>query len=172
MLGFGVSRRQERKMLPLDRRAALSACAAIVAATTMVACAVNSPPRVALVPPPALVLGEFVDDYGSRYSISVEEWIHQPAIRYRIVKWNPDKQYAIAQNAPTNSRSADLWTRIDWMPLSGMPPFEWAFCLSAYEAPSAAAAEATEIARREQPKTGCNGLPFSRMRRVPHGTVD
>ena len=159
-------------MLQLDSRVALTVCAAIFAATTMVACAAASPPRVALVPPPPFILGEFVDDYGSRYSISVEEWIHQPAIRYRIVKWNAGGQYAIAQNAPTNTRSADLWTRIDWMPLSGMPPFEWAFCLSAYEAPTAAAAEATDIARREQPKTGCNGFPFSRMRRVRGGAVD
>jgi hypothetical protein len=83
-----------------------------------------------------------------------------------VVKWNPEQQFAIAQNSPSNLRSANLWTRIDWMPLSGMPPYEWAFCLSAYEEASAAAAEATEIARRDQPKTGCNGYPFSRMRRV------
>jgi hypothetical protein len=116
------------------------------------------------------VLGEFVDDYGSRYTITPSEWFHQPAIRYRIVKWNPDAQYVIAQNAPTNSRSANEWTRIDWMPLTGMPPFEWGFCLSAYDAPTAAAAEAIDVARRDRPKTGCNGFPFSRMRRVSAGS--
>jgi hypothetical protein len=144
---------------------------ATVVAAVAAACAVARPPDVApsTVPPPALVVGEFVDDYGSRYTISAEEWFHHPAIRYRIVTWNPGRQYVIAQNAPSNLRSANLWTRIDWMPLSGMAPYEWAFCLSAYEEVSAAAAEATEIARRDQPKTGCNGFPFSRMRRVQTG---
>jgi hypothetical protein len=144
---------------------------ATVVAAVAAACAVARPPDVApsTVPPPALVVGEFVDDYGSRYTISAEEWFHHPAIRYHIVTWNPGRQYVIAQNAPSNLRSANLWTRIDWMPLSGMAPYEWAFCLSAYEEVSAAAAEATEIARRDQPKTGCNGFPFSRMRRVQTG---
>jgi hypothetical protein len=141
---------------------------ATAVAAVAAACAMGMPQQTArsTVQPPALVVGEFVDDYGSRYTISAEEWFHHPAIRYRIVTWNPARQYVIAQNAPSNLRSANLWTRIDWMPLSGMPPYEWAFCLSAYEEVSAAAAEATEIARRDQPKIGCNGFPFSRMRRV------
>lgn len=155
-------------MRRVHRRPVLRLCAAaFVAAAT--ACAATRPPAAAPAiggAPPALVLGEFVDDYGGRFTITAEEWFHHPAIRYRIVTWNPRHQYAIAQNAPTNFRSPDLWTRIDWMPLSGMPPYEWAFCLSAYDAPTAQAAEATVIARREQPKTGCNGFPFSRMRRV------
>jgi hypothetical protein len=144
---------------------------ATVVAAVAAACAVARPPDVApsTAPPPALVVGEFVDDYGSRYTISAEEWFHHPAIRYRIVTWNPGRQYVIAQNAPSNLQSANLWTRIDWMPLSGMAPYEWAFCLSAYEEVSAAAAEATEIARRDQPKTGCKGFPFSRMRRLQTG---
>ena len=156
-------------MLRDHGRAVLRGFAVLVGAVTS-ACAVAAPPQVVspAASPPGLVLGEFVDDYGSRYTISADEWVHHPAIRYRIVTWNLDQQYAIAQNAPSNLRSANLWTRIDWMPLSGMPPFEWAFCLSAYEASSAGEAEATEIARREQPKTGCNGYPFSRMRRI-HG---
>lgn len=143
-----------------------------VAAAAAAACSLSRPPHAAPspIPPPALVLGEFVDDYGSRYSISAGEWFHHPAIRYRIVTWNSERQYAIAQNAPSNLQAANLWTRIDWMPLSGMPPYEWAFCLSAYEKASAAAAEATDIARRDQPRTGCNGYPFSRMRRVQTGT--
>ncbi len=157
-------------MLPDCGRALLRGFAALVAAVTT-ACAVAVPPEVAspAAPPPSLVLGEFVDDYGSRYTISADEWFHHPAIRYRVVTWNLDRQYAIAQNAPSNPRSANLWTRIDWMPLAGMPPYEWAFCLSAHEAATAGEAEATEIARREQPMTGCNGFPFSRMRRIQGG---
>ena len=157
-------------MLRDPGRLTLNVCALVMAAVAA-ACSVARPPDVvpSTVPPPALVVGEFVDDYGSRYTISADEWFHHPAIRYRIVMWNPARQYAIAQNAPTNLQAAGLWTRIDWMPVSGMPPYEWAFCLSAYEAPSARAAEATEIARRDQPQIGCNGFPFSRMRRVQSG---
>ncbi len=146
---------------------------AAVAAAAAAACALSKPPHAApsaVPPPPAFILGEFVDDYGSRHTVSAGEWFHHPASRYRILTWNPERQYVIAQNAPSNLRAANLWTRIDWMPLSGTPPYEWAFCMSAYEEPTAAAAEAIETARREQPKTGCNGFPFSRMRRVQTGT--
>jgi hypothetical protein len=141
-------------------------CALALTVALTTACAPVSTPSVPTATPPTLLLGEFVDDYGSRYTVSTTEWFHHPAITYRIVTWNLDKQYAIAQNAPTNFRSAGLWTRIDWMRLEGMEPYEWAFCLSAYEAQTAEAAEATEIARRDTPKSGCNGFPFSRMRRV------
>lgn len=77
----------------------------------------------------------------------------------------PARRYLIAWNDSSNATAPGLWTRIDWIPLSGMPPYAWAFCLSAYEAPSRAAAEATAIARPDTPRTGCNGYPFSRMRR-------
>lgn len=70
----------------------------------------------------------------------------------------------IAQNDLDNPGDGGLWTRIDWLPLRGMSPWEWGFCLSAYKAVSAAAAESTRVARRETPRTGCNGHPFSRMR--------
>lgn len=157
--------------MPLDPGRLVFKSFGTVVAVMAAACAAARPPDVVRsgVPPPALVVGEFVDDYGSRYTISAEEWLQHPAISYRIVKWNPEQQYVIAQNAPSNLRSANLWTRIDWMPLSGMPPYEWAFCLSAYEEASPDAAEATAIARRDQPKSGCNGNPFSRMRRVQPG---
>ncbi|CAN5907988.1 hypothetical protein BH11GEM2_BH11GEM2_35000 [soil metagenome] len=58
-----------------------------------------------------------------------------------------------------------LWSRIDWIRLE-MAPYEWAFCLSAYAAPTQEAALATTTARRDAPRTGCNGHPFSRMRRA------
>lgn len=54
----------------------------------------------------------------------------------------------------------------DWARLDGMAPYEWAFCFSAYNAPTAAAAESVSIARPEAPKTGCNGYPYTRMRAV------
>ena len=115
--------------------------------------------------PPQMMIGEFVDDYDIAYRISAQEWQQLPNTRYRVVRWNPEAQYVIAQNDASNASDAGLWTRIDWIALPGMPPYEWAFCLSAYAAPTQDDAERTTIARRDQPKTGCNGFPFSRMRR-------
>ena len=147
-------------------RALCVMAAALAWTAATVACA-GKHAATAIPSPPVLVVGEFVDDYGSRYTITAREWFHQPAIRYRVVKWNLDEQYLIAQNAPSNTRSPNEWTRIDWMPLPDMAPYEWGFCLSSYDAPSAASAESSDVARSDRPKTGCNGFPFSRMRRVP-----
>ena len=76
-----------------------------------------------------------------------------------------DGQTLIAQNDSANAYAPGLWTRIDWVRLDGMAPYTWAFCLTAYDAPTRAAAEATPPADRATPRTGCNGYPFSRMRR-------
>lgn len=116
--------------------------------------------------PPLQVLGEFQDDYGIRYTISEQEWHQHPRSRYRVVRWNARARYLIAQNDPGNPTDPGKWTRIDWIVLPGMSPYEWAFCLSAYSAPSAEAAERADVARRDIPKAGCNGYPFSRMRPV------
>lgn len=61
--------------------------------------------------------------------------------------------------------SERMWTRIDWMPLPGMAPYGWAYCMSASAARNDEAAESTHVARRESPRSGCNGFPFSRMQR-------
>jgi hypothetical protein len=114
---------------------------------------------------PAMVLGTFTDDYGSQYAISPTQW-HQGKGAYRIVKVNAAAMYLIAQN-DSNTTDRGKWTRIDWVPLAGMPPWEWAYCYGAFDAPSLVAAEAVTVARRESPRTGCNGFPFSRMKRVP-----
>ncbi len=108
--------------------------------------------------------GQFEDDYGIRYSISSQEWVQRDYARYRIEKWEPAEQYLIAQNHAGNATDAGLWTRIDWMTLEGMAPFEWAFCLTEYSAASAEAAAAATPPDRSTPRTGCNGYPFSRMR--------
>jgi hypothetical protein len=117
-------------------------------------------------PAPAFAIGEFQDDYGSRHTVTATEWLHHPRSRYHIVRWSPDQHFLIAQNDTANRGAPGKWTRIDWVRLEGMAPYEWAFCLSAYEAPSAAAAEATTIAKPETPRTGCNGFPFTRMKRA------
>ncbi|MEO7358888.1 MAG: hypothetical protein ABI120_01075 [Gemmatimonadaceae bacterium] len=116
--------------------------------------------------PPALVVGDFEDDYGARFSITAQEFFQRSRNHFHIVRWNVRDQYFIAQNDSLNPSDPNKWTRIDWVPLSGMAPFEWAFCFSAYKAPTRAEAEATSTARRETLKTGCNGFPFSRMKRT------
>ena len=114
-----------------------------------------------------MVLGAFEADYGGSYSISGAEWRHGSKSRYRIAYWRAEQQSPIAQNDSGNATEPGLWSRIDWMPLPGMPPYTWGFCMTAYGAASAAAAESTPAARREVPRTGCNGFPFSRMKRRP-----
>ena len=116
-------------------------------------------------PAPAELLGTFIDDYQGTYTISPTLWQHGARLLYDIVAWHPDSQFLIARNAATNPREQGLWTRIDWMRLEGMTPYEWAYCLSAFKAPTRDSALATRVAKRDTPRTGCNGFPFSRMRR-------
>jgi hypothetical protein len=116
--------------------------------------------------PPSYVLGSFVDDYGGRHVISPDEWRQGDDDRYRIVRWNTDARYLIAENNSVGPASLGRWTRIDWVPLDGLPPYTWAFCFSAYEMKTAAAAESSMVARSETPRGGCNGYPFTRMRAV------
>ena len=113
---------------------------------------------------PPFLLGSFEDDYGIRYTIAPTLWHQHPTTRYHIVRWETEDQYLIARNDAANPSDGDRWTRIDWIELPGMPPYAWAFCLSAYDAATAAEAEANTAADRTTPRTGCNGFPFSRMK--------
>ncbi len=116
---------------------------------------------------PSFLLGEFEDDYANRHSISKTAWLQGTRARYHIREWHTAEQFLIAQNDSANPGQGGRWTRIDWMRLEGegMAPYAWAFCFSAYDALTRDQAAATTIARRETPRTGCNGHPFSRMRR-------
>jgi len=114
--------------------------------------------------PPAYVLGSFVDDYGGHHTISAGEWKQGDDDRYRIVRWNADAHYLIAENSSTGPASLGRWTRIDWMRLENRGPYGWAFCFSAYEMKTAAAAESSMVAKTDTPRNGCNGYPFTRMR--------
>lgn len=122
--------------------------------------AVHEPP---VAQPPALLLGEFTDDYGNGYRITSTTWMQLPHGRLNIRRWHPEEGYLIAQNDSSNSYAPRLWTRVDWVELTDMAPWTWAYCLSAYEAPTAAAAASTTIARSDSLLVGCNGYPFTRM---------
>lgn len=113
-----------------------------------------------------MLRGEFADDYRGSFTISDSVWFQRPRNRFQIHEWHASEQFLIAQNAADDPTAPNLWTRIDWLPLSGMAPYEWGFCLTAHKAPSQEAARNTVAAQRSTPLVGCNGFPFTRMKRV------
>ncbi len=110
------------------------------------------------------MLGRFVDDYGNTFRISPTLWEQLPHGRYHIVEWHAAEQYFLARNDSANSSAPGRWTRIDWMSFTGMPPYTWGFCMTAWDADTREAARGTAPPDRTTPRTGCNGYPFSRMR--------
>ena len=112
------------------------------------------------------VTGNFTDDYGIRYSISNKLWVQYPNIKYHIIRWNKNEKYLIARNDSNNPSEAGLYTRIDYMFFQHMEPFTWGFCLTVYNAKTDKEAATKAQADRQNPKIGCGGFPFSRMKRV------
>lgn len=115
---------------------------------------------------PARVLGHFTDDYGIRYTITTTLWTQHSGINYHIIKWNIKEQYLIARNGKNNPTEAGLYTRIDYMFFQNMEPFLWGFCLTVYDAKTDTEAETKAHADRQNPRKGCGGYPFSRMKRI------
>ena len=52
------------------------------------------------------------------------------------------------------------------MTFSNMEPYFWGFCLTVYDAATEKIAKKTAYVDRKNPKKGCNGYPFSRMKKV------
>jgi len=115
---------------------------------------------------PADLKGDFTDDYGIRYSISDRVWIQHPNVKYHIIRCNTADQYLIARNDHQNPSEAGLYTRIDYMSFNNMAPYGWGFCLTVYNAKTDSLAETTAQADKKNPKKGCNGFPFSRMKKT------
>lgn len=114
--------------------------------------------------------GAWRDDYNVRYAISDTLFRQGARLRYHVLSWHEGEQFLIARNDASNPADRGLYTRIDWMELPGMPPYTWAYCLTAYRAPSADSARATPPADRNNPRKGCNGFPFTRMARDTSAT--
>lgn len=114
---------------------------------------------------PGFLLGDFVDDYGGSYTISEARWEHGTSSRYEIVEWSVEGQWLIARNHSSNPGEAGLWTRVDWLELDAASAFGWAYCYAVYDASTESEARSAPPSARETPRTGCNGFPFSRMRR-------
>lgn len=115
---------------------------------------------------PQILKGSFMDDYKITYSINDTLWTQKPNAKYHIIKWNEKEQYLIARNDKNNPADGGLYTRIDYMTFENMAPFTWGFCLSVYNSQTEADAEAVKIADRANPRKGCNGFPFSRMKQI------
>lgn len=115
---------------------------------------------------PHQLIGFFEDDYQIQYSVSDSTFILLPNSIYHIKSWNIDEQYLIAFNDSSNSYDPGLWTRIDWIELNDMEPFSWAFCISVFNAETFQQAELGGQTNSDTPMTGCNGFPFSRMKRI------
>jgi hypothetical protein len=116
---------------------------------------------------PAMLLGNFKDDYDISYYVNDSLWIQYPASKYHILKWNTKEQYLVAKNDDKNpGEGAGLYTRIDYMLFNGMEPYRWGFCLTVYDAKTDSIAEIAAMADRQNPKNGCNGFPFSRMKKA------
>ena len=115
---------------------------------------------------PEFMTGQFEDDYGIRYVINDSLFTMEEHTILHIAEWNLEEQYFIGQNDSLNPYDPLLYTRIDWMPFEDMAPFEWGFCMSVYDAPSADSARAVSSPDRAAPRTGCGGYPFSRMKKI------
>ncbi|MEO7983366.1 MAG: hypothetical protein ABI688_04715 [Bacteroidota bacterium] len=114
---------------------------------------------------PSSLLGNFTDDYGISYSINDILWVQHPNIKYHIIQWNEQEQYLVARNDVANPSEAGLYTRIDYMYFEKMEPFKWGFCLTVYNAKTQKEALTTAKADRQNPRKGCGGYPFSRMKK-------
>lgn len=112
-----------------------------------------------------LFIGEFIDDYKIRYTLTNKSLIQHPGVKYNFISYNEKEQYFIAQNDTSNISDPTLFTRIDIMRFSNMEPWRWGFCLTAYKANSMEEAINTAAADRTNPLKGCGGYPFSRMKR-------
>ena len=110
------------------------------------------------------MFGSFQDDYNINYQITKELWFQKPNARFHIVKWNLKEKHLIAQNDSENPSEPNLYTRFDWIKFEDMPEYEWGFCMSTYNSESIEAAAEIPPPDRVNPKDGCNGFPFSRMK--------
>jgi hypothetical protein len=156
-------------MMPMRtprKRRTMVALVQLVVAATLVVATQASMVKAQPVEPPTMLLGAFTDDYGYHYRITRESFEMLPRTRYRIVEWNSARQFLIARADSTAALPGGQWLRIDWMELSAMAPYTWAYCFTAYDAPTADSARATPSANRSAPRTGCAGHPFSRMKRT------
>ena len=109
--------------------------------------------------------GEFQDDYNYNYTITHDKWMMKPDLEYEILKWNTENKYIITVNKDV-ATSTNKYSRIDYVILDNMEPYTWCYCISAYDQESWEKAAAVLIADTNDLRKGCNGFPFSRMKKL------
>jgi len=116
---------------------------------------------------PVPLPGNFMDDYGIKYQISDTLFFMLSATKYHVLRWNTKEQYIIAHNGLDNPHDKGLYTRIDYMKFENMEPYKWGFCLTTWDAKTDSLAEFTALkVDRANPRKGCSGFPFSRLKRI------
>lgn len=114
---------------------------------------------------PDWLKGSFTDDYNIRYAITDSLWFQKPNAKYRILQHNAAEQYLLVRNDDSNASEGGMYSRIDYMSFQNMAPYQWGFCLTAYDAKTLEEARIKAKADRSNPRKGCNGFPFSRMKK-------
>ncbi|NRB48148.1 MAG: hypothetical protein HRU41_10785 [Saprospiraceae bacterium] len=114
---------------------------------------------------PAFLIGEFEDDYGVHYQIDQQVFRLLPNDKFHIKGVNKAEGFLILQNDSLNTYAPSLFTRIDYQKLKNMDPYEWAFCFSSFEEVSVEDATNKVNTQKTDLMTGCNGFPFSRMKK-------
>lgn len=114
---------------------------------------------------PAFLIGEFEDDYGVHYQIDQQVFRLLPDDKFHIISVNKADGFLILQNDSLNTYAPSLFTRIDYQKLKNMEPYEWAFCFSSFEEVSVKDATSKVNTQTTDLMTGCNGFPFSRMKK-------
>ncbi len=144
------------------KRISISAICWLMIAACATTTRINQPAALQV---PYPLLGSFEDDYGSRYTITDKEWVQDSATKYHLLVYNKDENFFIAKNDAGNTSGGGLYTRIDIIYFDNMAPWLWGYCLTTYEAGSIKEATNTAAADRANPRKGCNGYPFSRMKK-------
>lgn len=137
--------------------------ASILVMTLLTACI--SSKKAGTQPLPGWMKGSFADDYDLRYTITDTLFSMDGVGKYHILNWNAAEQYLIVRNDSANKSEKGLYSRIDYMKFENMEPFKWGYCLTIYNAPDTASARNSPPADRQNPKKGCKGYPFSRMKK-------
>ncbi len=112
---------------------------------------------------PAALLGNFKDDYGSTYFITNTTWVQDKRVKYHLLQYNKKQNYFIAKNDEANPSDGGLYSRIDIIYFGKNELWHWGYCLTAYKANTIQEAM-NSTADRANPRNGCNGYPFSRMK--------
>jgi hypothetical protein len=113
---------------------------------------------------PSFMKGKYMDDYGIKYDINEQLWWQKENAKYNVVSWNQEQQFIVLKNDQNNKSEPNLYTRIDYMRFQNMAPFTWGYCYTVYNAATDSIAGNAVAADRLNPKKGCNGYPFSRMK--------